>query len=246
MSVEEKLQEAVKLMRKDLLEKRELNYDEGSIGITSLIYCPLKAKFRKEHPDLRSEANAIDDGFIFENMIEPYITKVFKGKVLKDADIPYEVDGFRITGHPDFVIEQEDKIIILELKAPVFFFSSKTLNITESEFIIDTKKEIKISESYILQAKVQKFITEKFYNKPVESYLFLKTTLQESFRKMRKVFIVRKVEESITEKDMLKLINDFKTLQKPRYEWECKYCIYAKENICVKGMLFNKSKELER
>ncbi len=240
--IEQKLKEAVELMRKDLIERRNLNYEEGSIGITSLLYCPIKVEMRKKYPDIRSESNAIDDGYIFENVFEPYIERVFKGRVIKDADIPYELDGFKITGHPDFVIETENKVIILEFKAPIFFFSREDLEIPEDEFIVDTEKKIKISESYINQVKVQKFITEQYFKKPVEGYLFLKTILQNKNKKMKKVLILRKVEETIDEEYMRKLIEDFRTKKEPRYHWECRYCAY--KDLCSKGQLILKQKEV--
>ena len=240
--VEEKLKEAIRLMRQELRGNRNLSYENGSIGITSLLYCPLKVELREKYPHLQAEGNAIDDGFIFENTLEPFIEKVFDGRVIKDADIPYEIDGFRITGHPDFVIEQEDKVIILEFKAPIFFFTEEDLQIPEDGFFVDLEKKVKISEGYIKQTAIQKFITQKHFNKPVEAYLFIKTTLQDKTRRMQKVYILRPVDESITEGDMKNLIKQFKEEKKPRYSWECNYCVYAKEGVCNKGLLILKSR----
>jgi len=235
--IEKKLKEAIQKMRRDLIEKRSLSYEEGSVGITSLIYCPKKVELKRKYPDLRSESNAIDDGYMFENTFEPYLEKVFDGRVEKDADIPFEIDGFKITGHPDFVIDAGDRIIILEFKAPIFFFVNEDLEIPDDGFVVDRNKKVNISESYILQTKIQKFITEKYYKKPVEAYLFLKTILQDATRRMQKVYVLRPVDEEITEEELKELVRKFKEDKSPRYHWECYYCIYAKEEKCTYGML---------
>ena len=242
--VVQNLKKAIELMRKDLVENRDLNYEEGSIGITSLIYCPLKVELRKQYPEMKVESNAIDDGYIFENTLEPYIEKVFNGEVIKDADIPYELDGFKITGHPDFVINQKEKVIILEFKAPIAFFTEEDLSVPEDGFIVDTEGKVKISETYILQTKIQKFITEKYFNKPVEGYLFLKTMIRDRTKRMQKVYVLRPVEETITEEQLRELINDFRTKKYPRYKWECNYCIFLKNQVCQKGMLLQKMNEI--
>ena len=239
MYVEEKLKEAVEEMRKALINNRNIKYEKGSIGITSLIYCPLKVEMKRKFPELKSEGNAIDDGFIFENTLEPFLEKVFDGKVSKDVAIPYEVDGFKINGHPDFLIEEENKVILLEFKAPIFLFSEGLEE--DGEFIVDREGKIKIAESYILQAKIQKFITEKYFRKPVEIYLFIKTILQTRKKgRMSKVYILKPVEDEITEDELKKLIDDFKNKKTPRYKWECSYCVYAKHKKCSKGLLLLK------
>lgn len=57
--MKEIIENAIRLIRKDL--ERTLEYQPNSIGITSLLYCPLKVEYKKKYPELRSESLAIDE-----------------------------------------------------------------------------------------------------------------------------------------------------------------------------------------
>ncbi len=232
--MEERIKQAFKSvildLKNSLKEKRELEYEEGSFGITSLLYCPLKTEFKNKYPQVEASSNAIDDGYIFENVIEPFLEKNFKGKVIKDASVSYQIDGFNITGHPDFVIEREDEVIVIEFKAPIFLKHSLK-EIPEDEIIFDEEDRVHISSTYILQAQIQKKIVEEHYKKPVRQFLFIKSLLQLN-GKMQKVYVVKPVKESITEQKLREIVNRFLTDKSPRYSWECSYCIYKKEGIC--------------
>lgn len=238
----ERLKQAVEMLREDLERRRDLNYTEGSIGITSLLYCPLKVEYKRKYPDLKKKDIAIDDGFIFENTFEPYLEKVFNGSVVKDADIPFEIDGFKITGHPDFLIEEDGRLIILEFKAPIFV--SVDGELPEEELILDTEGLIKVSEGYIKQVKFQKFIVRQYYGKEVEGYLFIKTTIQDRRRKMRKIFALKPVVEEFTEDDIRQIIREFREEKRPRYDWECKYCPYS--DLCHINSLTKKIREVSK
>lgn len=99
---------------------------EIKIGITSLLYCPLKVEYKKKYPELRSESLAIDDGFMFENMFIPYLEQAVIGKTIRREPTIYAtIKDTTISGHPDLVIEDNEKITILEFKAPYINLSTK-------------------------------------------------------------------------------------------------------------------------
>ncbi|MFN3978708.1 MAG: hypothetical protein ACK4J2_08695 [Sulfurihydrogenibium azorense] len=151
---------------------------EIKIGITSLLYCPLKVEYKKKYPELRSESLAIDDGFMFENMFIPYLEQAVIGKTIRREPTIYAtIKDTTISGHPDLVIEDNEKITILEFKAPISIFpQNKDIELPEEEIIVDEDEIFKVSESYITQAKIQKKIAQLYYQKPVDSYLFIKST----------------------------------------------------------------------
>jgi len=41
-------------------KNRNISYANGEVGITSLLYYPLKVKYRKLFPEMKSEAIAIE------------------------------------------------------------------------------------------------------------------------------------------------------------------------------------------
>jgi len=47
----EKFVEVVERLRERASEGRELEYSEGAVGITSLLYCPKKWEFRQKFPE---------------------------------------------------------------------------------------------------------------------------------------------------------------------------------------------------
>ena len=227
--MKEIIEKTLQLIRKDL--ERTLTYQPNSIGITSLLYCPLKTEYKKQYPELKAESIAIDDGFLFENLFTPYLERILVGKTIKkEPEIYATINDTTISGHPDLIIEEENKITILEFKAPIsIFLQNKEIELPEEEVIIDNNNIFKVSENYIEQAKIQKKIAQMFYNKPVESYIFIKSTA-EIKRKKKKLLILKPIEEDITEEKLIELVEKFKNDKKPRYDWECNYCSFSK--IC--------------
>ena len=59
---------------------RKLEYSEGAIGVTGLIYCPLKAEFREKYPEIKSEGPEISDGFMHEKLVHQAICNLFGEK----------------------------------------------------------------------------------------------------------------------------------------------------------------------
>jgi hypothetical protein len=225
--MKEIIENAIRLIRKDL--ERTLEYQPNSIGITSLLYCPLKVEYKKKYPELRSESLAIDDGFMFENMFIPYLEQAVIGKTIRREPTIYAtIKNTTISGHPDLVIEDNEKITILEFKAPISIFpQNKDIELPEEEIIVDEDEIFKVSESYITQAKIQKKIAQLYYQKPVDSYLFIKSTADIK-RKKKKLLILKPIKEEITEEELYGLIERFKNDKNPRYDWECNYCTFSK------------------
>lgn len=222
--VEERLKEAIKMIREDLKRENELEYE--GIGLTSLLYCPLKTEYKKRYPDLRNESITIDDGFLLERTFTPYLSRVFQGKVHAEPSITAVIKGHTITGHPDFVIEDKE-ITILEFKAPIMSFAKKQVEIPETDLFVDTQDVFSVSETYILQARIQKRLAREFYKKPVNAYLFIKTTVDIN-KKKQKLYILKPIHEEATDEEIETLVKNFHENKRPRYEWECSYCPFRK------------------
>ena len=220
-------------------EGRNLEYPEGSIGITSLIYCPLKAQFREEHPEIDADSLEIDDGFYFEKEVKEALLSLWGDKRVKlEDDLPYQSSkGLNINGHLDIALIGKKKVVGLELKNMKLAYHNLPYDSVpeDAKFIADPElvKRISIPENYILQAKIQKYLLEKKYSpKPVEHYLFIKTMVKLNGSGLKKVFIIRKTEESITREELEALIQNFMEDKNPRYPWECGFCPYKKAGIC--------------
>ena len=220
-------------------EGRNLEYPEGSIGVTSLIYCPLKARFREEHPEIEADSLEIDDGFYFEKEVKEALLSLWGAKRVRlEEELPYKSDkGLKINGHLDIAIIGKKKVIGLELKNMKLAYHNLPYDSVpeEAKFIADPEliKRISIPENYMLQAKIQKYLLEQKYSpKPVEHYLFIKTMVKLNGSGLKKVFIIRKTEENITREELETLIEKFMEDETPRYPWECGFCPYRKAGIC--------------
>ncbi len=227
----------VEELRKRIEEERgELSYGRG-VGITSLLYCPLKWEYRQAYPDIKVQNAEIDDGFTFELAMKRILKDLYGERFVEEKELIYELDGFTIEGHLDGYIEEEDRIIGLEFKHTKFM---KILELPEGiELddldIIDASElpiYLDVPAHYITQAKIQRFILERTTHKPVEHYLIIKTTLQKvnGSKRMKKAYIQFPVNTAIQEHELKKLIDNFLTVKEPRFRWECRYCSYI--NVC--------------
>ena len=231
------------------LEERDLKYEDGAIGITELLQCPIKAKLRREIEDqIEIKSNEITDGFIFEHLIKLILTKLFsRARVKPEKELPLELyyndedpenSKCKINGHLDIFLDltdTDDNIIVgLELKSTVLQHDNKIFDKPPPLLILDPNDyhRIDINHKYILQVQIQRYILEKLYpDKNIETYLFIKTQLRTKY-KIGKTFIVLPITESIDESLLKKLCEEFYNNPYPRFAYECKKCIYKEHGFC--------------
>lgn len=221
--------------------------DENSVGISSLLSCPIKYKLRKQYEDvykeLSSDSLEIHDGFLFERDIKSILKQLFGSKFQDEVDLIYEMkidekNTVKIHTYLDCLIELDDFVIAIELKHPKvmvisdFKCEEKFRKSNEYIFIINDDEVIQNSK-YITQAKIEKFILEKtlFKDKKVYQFLFYKTLLV-GFSLTKKAYLIYEVKDSITEKELYKICDNFLNGKKPNSIFECSYCPFALTNYC--------------
>jgi len=229
-------EEVVERIKGKTREGRELRYSDGAVGITALLYCPLKHRFRQEYPDLQADAVEIDDGFVWEKQVKEVLRELFGRSFEEEKVLELEIEGLKIEGHLDTFVEFEDKVIGIELKAPKWIPLKKFVpeKLIEGNLLIDENHEyVKVNDLYITQAKIQKHLLEKLHpNRRVEQYIFLKGMAQwKGWRK--KLYIVYPVYESIGEGELREMVRKFREDPSPRFPTECEgYCEYYRQGIC--------------
>lgn len=226
------INEVIKSYKQSLKATRPSpTYEAGAVGFSSLLYCPLKNKYRTK--EIYSvETLEIYDGFDFELKFKDILADIAKSlgaiRVVPDTAtgeefvVKYKIGELTLNGHLDVFIEFNDKNVIYEMKN-IRMVQVDTLPQTE---IVE---DLPITPSYLLQAGMQATITSIVTNKPTEAWVFCKTTCIDSCRRSKKVFGLIKAPpvpmEEIEEK-----VNSFLTKREPVYSWECKYCPYI--SIC--------------
>jgi hypothetical protein len=224
------------------LEERDLQYRDGAIGITELLQCPIKAQLRRKIEDeIEVTSNEISDGFIFEHLTKLIVTKMFGAdRVFPEKTLPLDIQldediTCKIDGHLDIFIELDDSTVVgLELKSTTLQNDNKLFERPPEILFLDPDDihRIDINHKYILQAKIQRYILEKLYpDKTVETYLFIKTQLKTRF-KLGKTFIVLPITKSISTEQLRKLCELFYFDPRPRFPYECKYCVYKDRGFC--------------
>jgi len=230
-----------------------LEYRENAYGITELLYCPLKAKFRRLYPEISATASeespAIARGFLFENAVKQALKNIFgEENVLSDTEITLQYDlkidekEFLIDGHPDIIVRIDDRTLaLIEVKSVNMLFDNQRMK--PENLIITTPEEsrITISESYILQAKVQKYLAKKIFDKEIESYLFIQAMVKGT-RRTNASYVVVPINLEMTDEEFESLVREFLNNPTPRYTWECNYCPYRKEGICEGSKEFKQIK----
>lgn len=216
--------------RNEVVENRKLFYDENEVGITSLLQCPYKAEMRRRYPEIRVEAAAIDDGFRFESSIKSACQSLFKGRVIEEMELPYEAHGQKIRGHLDLVIEGDKEVIGFELKVPQLILLRRMpeRECFETSLIFDKEGEdryIIVNPTYKLQAKIEKFLLQRLFDKPVRLFLF-QSGLCKFGSILRKFYTFYEV-EAISKEELDALILRFQKDKTPRFHGECDYyCSY--------------------
>ena len=225
--------EIVERIKEKVQEGRELEYSEGAVGITSLLYCPLKWELRQKYPDIKPDAVEIDDGYLWERQVKEVLAEMFGKSFEEEKTLELVIEGVKIEGHLDTFVEQKDKVVGIELKAPKWIPLLAVPSIEGNLLLDEERKYTKVNELYITQAKVQRFLLERLYpEKKVEQYIFLKG-MAECGRWRKKLYIVYPVSESITEEELREMVRRFKEDKSPRFPTECEsYCEFYRQGIC--------------
>jgi len=228
------LRQLIEEVNAQAVQNRILKREQDTVGITDLLYCPLKAHYRKLYPDLKPDSAEVDDGFVFEHLLRKAAVTLWGNRVKPELPlptVPYETkSGLKIQGHPDLVIIGKKAVLVIEAKSMNFLLHNlKTIN---GKFITgEDAYSTTIPEHYIEQAKLEKFFAEKTFNKPVTHYLFIKTLTRVN-GSTKKVYVLRRTKENSTPKEIEKLAQDFLERKEPRQPWECRYCVYHSADVC--------------
>ena len=220
-------------MKKMIIGDRHLNYNKGEVGITSLLDCPKRVKLRQIHGYPQADDLAIEEGFLFERVVEKALEKKFGDKVVKELELPMEFNGVKIRGHLDFAVVLDNKVIGLELKHTILErMPSLKRKPPKVLFVTPDDKRVQLNPKYIKQARIERFILEKLYpDKEIEHYLFVKTTVQGAYG-FYKTYIVCPIKESISEEELTELTEHFKTKDYPKDPSLCDYCHFKHINLC--------------
>lgn len=226
-------QEISDIMKNLVKDGRELNYQKGEIGITTLISCPRKYKLKQIHGYPQVDSLLIEDGFLFEKVFKAALKKKYGDKFKEELELPYECDGLKIRGHLDCFVEFPNTVVGIELKHTLTELAPNIKNEPPKIIVLDPDNpEIKLNPKYILQSRIERYLLEKLYpNKKVKHYLFVKTTLKGAWRYF-KTYIILPIRKSISDEEFKELIRHFKECDYPLDPSECKYCPYKSMNLC--------------
>jgi len=225
------------------IEERDLKYRDGAYGITEILQCPIKAQLRRKYEDeIEIKSNEITDGYIFEHLVKLVTVKLFgKENVTPEKVLPIDIQidedlTCKIDGHLDIFInlKEHDTIIGLELKSTVLQYNNNMFDKPDRIIFVEPNQieEYNINEKYILQAQIQRYILEQLYpDKYIEHYLFIKTQLKTRM-KLGKTYLVIPITKSIDRNHLYQICREFFYNITPRKHFECKYCIYKKNNLC--------------
>ena len=230
------------------LPERELEYDEGAYGITEILGCPLKAKIRrqleKEGVELPIESLEISDGFLWENQVKVAVKSLYpEAELEKDLKGTIETPAgtLKIHGHLDVYVEG---IGGLELKSTVM----TVCKVDTPDYVMiaenESDKRFFISDKYVKQAKIQKYLLEKTCGREIPVYLIIKT-LFKGFKRQRKGILIVPITTAITEEELKEIATLFLTSETPRESWECRYCSYREYGYCSGKRTEREKKEIE-
>ena len=233
--MEELFEKVVEKLAQRAQGERELSYSEGAVGISSLLYCPIKWELRQKYPDLKADSLEIEDGFLFEREFKAVLREMFGESFQEEKVLPLEIEGVKVEGHLDAFIELPDKVVGIELKHTKMTFVSERFpyrNLEEvPKVLFDGDCTVYLPAHYLKQAGMQKFVLQKLYpDRKVEQYLFVKTLLKVNGRH-KKVYVVREV-PAVSEEEFREIVRKFREEKAPRYPWECSYCVFKDKALC--------------
>ncbi len=224
-------------MSEALVENRNLEYSDNAVGITSLLYCPRKVTFRKEHPEIKSFGLEIDDGFLFENQVKDALYRKWPKNTIDEYVATYSSKkGPNVEGHVDIAVDGKQTLLgieckhtkILEHNFPYGSISGDDVLISDPDLV----RRIYISPSYIEQSAIQKHLMTRQQRKPVKHYLFIKTMMNIPGLGYKKMYILRETKEDYTDEKLDRKIDQFCNDPHPRFSWECPFCAYKKHGLC--------------
>ncbi len=229
--------EVINKIRQETKEGRELEYKEEEIGVTALLYCPLKHELRKKYPGVSSSAVEIDDGFVWEKQVKSVLQKLYNGHFIEEYELTYKHNGQKVRGHLDCVVKTPSAIVGIELKSPKMLLFREVPpkeELIDGVFLIDEDNRYALhNKVYETQALIQKLILSlHFPDKEVKQYLFYKALcVKGSWSK--KLYVLSPVKKSITENELKELLEKFATDKSPRFPGECEvYCEFFREGLC--------------
>ncbi len=196
-------------------------YSDNALGITALLYCPLKYHYRQSdfHTNQYSSLEILD-GFDFEHTIKSILQDHYGA--IDEFVVEYEYNGTKIEGHLDVYVPTLN--VALELKN-MRLVKAKML---PADTIVFNPEEygIELTQSYLKQAGIQKTLLDYHTNKTNQVFLVVKTTLIDHSMKAKKVIIITQP-PAVPLEEINTLIEAFHNEKKPRYPWECKLCPYT-------------------
>lgn len=222
-------EEVVKRLRRKASKERSLTYQEGAVGITALLSCPVKWELSQKF-DVKSEAVEIDDGYVWERQVKEVFKELFP-QAKEEKDLVYKIDGYTVHGHLDLFVEFENEVWGIELKSPKLLLLKDIPN-AENGFYVDDGLVLH-NPQYYKQAKVQRFLLQELYpDRNVRSFIFYKALCKHK-NYLQKLYVLSEVKESVSKEEFKALIKAFHEDKSPRYANECEsYCVFHRESLC--------------
>ncbi len=221
--------ELAEKIREKTREGRSLSYQEGAVGITALLHCPLKWELSRRY-EIDPQAVEIDDGFIWETQVKSALRDLFGEGFKEEYDLIAEFDGYKLHGHLDCFVEKEDEVIGIELKAPKVLLLKEPY---EEGTLLEDDGRVIHNEVYLTQARIEKALLRRLFpEKEVKVYLFYKALCRHK-NWSKKLYVVSEVKEPASEEEIKELLLRFHEDKSPRYPNECtSYCVFFKEGLC--------------
>lgn len=218
-----------KAMMEYVKEKRILEEEEGGVSVTNLIRCGKRARLAKIYP-LGEEFNPdIFTGYAIELFVKEALRKAYGDNVTLEKVYREEFEGLKIIGHVDAVVEFENKVVGIDIKAPKKVFAVREVSDQGKRIYVDYDGLILHNPTYFLQASIYRRMMQKEHaGKKVEFYLLYHSLVNGNTR----TFTAVPVEVSIGDEALRRIINRYRA-ELPAYRNECEsYCQYKKKNLC--------------
>jgi len=217
-------------------EKREVEYEKGAIGITRLLYCPIKADLSRKF-QIPIKAAAITRGFVFETAAKKAVKKLLPDWEIKEEpslkkELEIAGETLKINGHPDLVALKEKECRIIEIK------SVNSLSLTKEpkeDFLKLKESEVFLPPYYLLQIRAQMALAKENFGVEDVSAYFLVEGLFEGGGKKRFGYALIEVESPpLTQEEISEIGRKFLKEPAPRWHWECLFCPFGPngERIC--------------
>jgi predicted transcriptional regulator len=209
---------------------RELKYEKGEIGITTLISCPKKYKLKQKYGMPEIDSLVIEDGFLFEKVFKKALKKKYGNKFIEEMELIYSGD-IKLRGHLDCAIVDGDKVIGIELKHTLITTAPELKSEPPKVWLINPSEDkIKISDRYLLQSRIERYLLEQKF-KEVEHYLVIKTTLKGAYA-YYKSYLCIPITNSVSDEEFKQIVTWFKTKNEPLFKEECRFCYYKTVGLC--------------